>query len=168
MAELKELQPQLRAQTARPQAQYLVPDTAPAAALFALVAGAAVPSTPPFRTPISVVAEGVFEGWFAATAGVIADSAAARVPEGEPATAITGAMPAVDSGTLIVRPTLSFPLVRIRFARASASGVTPNSSATRTMVSPRRTRYRRGSGCPAKNSPGDKRAASMSAVHFCP
>src|SRR4051812_5390926 len=47
----------------------LVPGTAPAAALLALVAGAAVPSTPPFKTPIPVVAEGVFDGWFAATVG---------------------------------------------------------------------------------------------------
>src|SRR3569832_1014556 len=104
----------------------LVPGTAPAAALLALVAGAAVPSTPPFKNPMPTVAEGVFEGWFAATAGIFDGVLTTSVPEGEPATAITGAVPAADSGRLITRPTLSLPLVRTRFKRASASGVTPN------------------------------------------
>ena len=103
----------------------LVPGTAPAAALLALVAGAAVPSTPPFKTPMPTVAEEVFDGCFAAATGVFAGVPMAGVPDGEPATAITEAVPAVDSGRLITRPTLSFPLVRTRFRRASASGVTP-------------------------------------------
>jgi hypothetical protein len=79
----------------------LVPDTAPTAALLAFVAGAAVPSTPPFKTPMPIVAEEVFVGWFAATAGVFDVGTTAGVPDGEPATAITEAVLAADSGTLI-------------------------------------------------------------------
>ena len=62
------------------------------------------------------------------------------------ATATAPATPAVDSGRLITRPTLSLPLVLIRLSRASASGVTPYWSETLATVSPLRTRYLRGSG----------------------
>jgi len=59
----------------------------------------------------------------AATVAVVPGRPAAMLPAGAPAAATR--VPAVDSGRLITRPTLSLPLVLTRLRRASASGVTP-------------------------------------------
>jgi len=87
------------------------------------------------------------------------------LPAGGPATATR--VPAVDSGRLITRPTLSLPLVLMRLKTRQGFGRDTVLIAAGDSIAPM---YPIPSwlGLSGKELPGDSRAASMSLVHFSP